>query len=1222
MPLKLGDSPAVEILAEGSGEYTAWGPEMSVDSWGRRKGSRCGALSREPGTPKPWTPEPWIPEPWIPFFLCVAFLLTFLVTLPALCCGEGMVAPRSRENLDSDSCEISHGIPCPVSCSAPDASSKIVVYRFASEVRSLKLPDRNIFVRSERVSIGGQLLSKSSYFLDREKGVLYLSQPLPPGVEIRVEYRFLPFYLRESYYLRLPNPGVSAGKAETDSFATAGGETALRRVASREEGATNAASGLRLRGTKTFSLEIGSNRDATLRQSLDMNVTGEISKGLSLTAVLTDRDLPIQPEGRTEALNELDEIRVELQSQSFKAALGDCNFLLEGTSLVNVSRKLAGAQARGTVKGMDVVLAGSTLKGKWVTEDFMGIEGKQGAYQLTTDAGAPCVVIAGTEKIWLDGVRLRRGESADYWMDYGSGKLYFTNRRPITGYSRISVEYEYATGDYQKNFYAAGVGANLKGQLGRLEFLVVSEADQRGSQMGALSEEDERMLREMGDAPSNGILEGAIYVGSGKGDYELVSDDSTGSRFFKFIGEGGGSYLVSFVDVGEKNGSYFASVDTTGKIRYAYAGPGKAEFNPGKRLVAPTSERVGDLRATVSLGGFDLAGEFALSQNDLNTFSSIDDNDNFGKAGTFSLKSRARGISLANVSLGRLSFEGNFRSVDEKFRTFGNLNTPFEYENWALADSSLMRHGEQRLDVKTHYSPWESLTFSIQHGELFSSSGLDARRNVYSVEHTGRLSVSGRIERAASETSSPNRLASNRTVRSLGTSLAGWSVVPSLNYYSEVRENDNGMGLIAEEVGGGLSSAWRAPLAVRVQENYRIEYLGSRADRTRSYDVITHSLTLELNRWRSVSASCEYSIRDLNGYNGLGSRRTELGKLFVSQNIASGRLSYEISHLVTTLNTQSSTKTIVYVGQGRGHYDSTGTFRGSGDYEVGIVDLSSSSLNADATTSAAFALKPFKGIKKENPLEAVLETLSSSSFFRSTGTLRGTPGPFSLLFSPTYAESPDAIRSAGLVREELELASASRRMSLRYLYELSTNLFHQYENVREKSREMRQGVRLRTEPSRVLTLELEQLWRERGREVALEGGPPIAGKAIGTETTLDLKYLPLRAVELALLGSTSGLRDTDTGSNLRVSKLSPSATYGAGGSTRARLMLTLSSYDGDIGVLAVGTAGAFVSPDRVEILFSLDHTAGEHLTISTNVGSRKSNDNYVTDGRVEMRAHF
>ncbi|MCX5801086.1 MAG: hypothetical protein NTX17_06830 [Candidatus Eisenbacteria bacterium] len=1155
-------------------------------------------------------------------FLSVLVLLAVLVVRPVRCLSEDAVSSLPCAEPDSVSCDSSSAASSLVSCSTPDASSRIAVYRFPSQVRRLKLPDTNIFVGSERVSVDGRSLSRNSYFLDCGKGELFLSEPVPPVAEIRVEYRYLPIYLKGSYCLRLPGAVARLGEEGATSLATAAGEGNPIQRELREEGTRSASSGLRLRGTKTLSLEVGSNRDATLRQSLDMNVTGEISKGLSLTAVLTDRDLPIQAEGRTEALNELDEIRVELQSQEFKAALGDCNFVLDGASLVNVSRKLEGAQARGTVKGLDVVLAGSTLKGKWVTRDFLGMEGRQGAYQLTTDAGASCVVIAGTEKVWLDGVSLRRGESADYWIDYGSGKLYFTNRRPITGYSRISVEYEYATGDYEKNFYAAGAGTNLSGGLGRVEFLVVSEGDQKALEAGSLTDEEERMLKELGDAPSNGTVEGAIYVGGGNGDYELISDDSTGTEFFRFVSEGGGSYLVSFIDVGENNGSYFATADTTGKVYYAYAGLGNAGYRPGRRLVAPTSKKVEDMRADVSVGGFDLKGEFALSQTDLNTFSSIGDDDNLGKAGTISLKSGARGISLGSLSLGRVSFEGNFRSIDEEFRTFGSINSPFEYENWALADSSLLNHGEKRLEARTNYSPWQTVTLAFQHGELSSTSGIDASRNVYSFERAGKFSVSGRIEKAASNAVGSSEVGSSRTVKSLGSRVGGWNVVPSISYYSEVKENDDGTGVMAEEVGGGLSSAWRAPLSVKIEERYRIEYLGTRANRTRSYDAITHSLGMEINRWRSVSASCEYSVRDLNGYNGLESVRTELGKLFVSQSTPSGKLSYEINHLVTTLNMQSRTKNIVYVGQNGGSYDSTGTFRGRGDYDVEIIDLASSALSADATTSATLALKPFRGMEKNSPLKGILEGLSSSSLFRSSGTLRGAPGPFSLLVSPMYTESPDAIRSDGLIREELEMTSFSKKVALRYRYELSRSVYHQYENVLERSMESRQGVRLRGEAGRALTVELEQLWRDRGREVLLKGGTPVASEAVGTETSLDLKYLPVRAIELSLSGSISGLRDADTGGNVRVSKFSPSATYGAGRSTRARLALTLSSYAGDVGVLAVGTAGAFVSPNRVEIVFSVDHTAGQHLTISSSVSSRKSTENVVTDGRVEMRAYF
>jgi hypothetical protein len=572
-----------------------------------------------------------------------------------------------------------------VSCKAPDASSRIVTYRPSSEVDTLVLPDRNIFVGSERVRVGERVLPKSAYFLNCERGIVFLRAFLPAGSEVTVTYRFLPFHLRESYYLRLPDsaPSVPGEREDVSPL-----------VATRRP-TVGRGTGLRLRGTKTFSLELGSNREASLKQSLDMNVTGEISKGLRLTAMLTDRDLPMQPDGRTESLSELDEIRVELSSESFKAALGDCDLVLDGSSLVNVSRKLEGAKASGDLGGVDVVLAGSMLRGRWATREFMGVEGKQGPYQLRTDAGAPCVVIAGTEKVWLDGVKLRRGESADYWMDYGSGKLYFTNRRPIAAHSRIAVEYEFASGDYQKNFYTAGVGTGLAGDAGRIDVLFVSEADEKSALVGGLSQEEELILRELGDSSVDGTSEGAVYVGSGRGDYELVLEDSTGTSYYKFATQGGGEYLVDFVRVGDGQGAYFASADTTGTTHYVYAGTGQADYVPGRKLAAPTSMKVGDIKTTFAAGGLNVTAEFALSQNDLNTFSTVDDGDNVGRAGIVSLKSAARELSAAGRSLGRLGFRGQFRMIGESFRTFGSLNRAFDHENWAVADSSFGSHGER-----------------------------------------------------------------------------------------------------------------------------------------------------------------------------------------------------------------------------------------------------------------------------------------------------------------------------------------------------------------------------------------------------------------------------------------------------------------------------------------------------------------------------------------------
>ncbi|UCF78724.1 MAG: hypothetical protein JSW03_00145 [Candidatus Eiseniibacteriota bacterium] len=1102
-----------------------------------------------------------------------------------------------------------------VSSAAPDASSRVIEYRFACEVDTLRLPDASVFVGSERVSLEGTLLPRSAYFLDCERGTIFFNEPLPAGSELRVSYRFLPFHLRSSYSLRLPSV------ASRKTSGVSGHDQETRRTAVTGATPGKGAGGLRLRGTKTFSLELGSNREASLKQSLDMNVSGEISKGLQLTAMLTDRDLPVQPDGRTESLSELDEIRVELRSESFRAALGDCDLMLDGRSLVNVSRKLEGAKASGQFGAMDVVLAGSTLRGRWVTKEFRGTDGKQGPYQLTTDGGAPCVVVAGTEKVWLDGTRLRRGESADYWMDYGTGKLYFTNKRPIEGHSRIAVEYEFASGDYKKNFYAAGLGTKLAGEAGRVDLLFVSEADERNSLLGTLSQQEELMLRDLGDSAAGGSAAGAVYVGPGKGEYELVREDSSGASYYRLAPEVG-PYLVSFVHVGAGRGDYFASVDTTGRVYYTYAGLGQAEYVPGRRLVPPASKSVADLRTTVSVGGFDVAGEFALSRNDLNTFSSLNDDDNLGRAAVVSLSSGQRELSVANRSLGRVRLRGDFRTLDENFRTFGNLNRAFDNENWAIPDTSLRSQGERRFQMGTDYSPVENLTLSVQHGRLSSPSGLSSTRNVYSSELSGRLWLSGRLETAASDAGGAGGSVSTRTVKSLNSRLTGWRVVPSFKYYSEVRESGGGTGMTADEVGGGLSSAWSFPLAVRVEEKYRVEHLGAGGNRTRSYDAVTHSAALELTRWRSVSASCEYSVRDLTGYAGLESRKTELGRLFFSQRSASGKVDCEANHLVTTLHSQTRTQNIVYLGQDQGHYDSTGTFTGRGDYELQITDLEASVMSADATTSATLTLRPFKGGKKQSVLDALMEGLSSTSFFRSSGTMKGAGRLFSSLRNPVYTREPGAIRANSLFREELEVASLTRQMTIRYRYETSSSVNHQYQNVREVSGERRQGVRLRSQPARAVTMEMEQAWRTKERAVEFESRSSVGGRVDASETLVELKYFPSVTVELGLYGAVEWMKDPLQGRNLTVSKLSPSATYGAGRATRARLMLTLSSFKGDIGVLGAASSGAFVEPGRMEILFSLDHRAGQHLTISARVNSRKSAETFVTDGRVEMRAHF
>ena len=55
--------------------------------------------------------------------------------------------------------------------------------------------------------------------------------------------------------------------------------------------------GLQLVGSKTIGVSFGRNREASLEQSLRVQVQGNLGDDLSVNAVLSDDNLPVVPEG-------------------------------------------------------------------------------------------------------------------------------------------------------------------------------------------------------------------------------------------------------------------------------------------------------------------------------------------------------------------------------------------------------------------------------------------------------------------------------------------------------------------------------------------------------------------------------------------------------------------------------------------------------------------------------------------------------------------------------------------------------------------------------------------------------------------------------------------------------------------------------------------------------------------------------------------------------------
>lgn len=930
----------------------------------------------------------------------------------------------------------------------------------------------------------GKLLTKNDYKIFYDKAYFTLADTLAYSIfdTLFITYRSYNIPLKKEYFHRSLVVKYDDRFADTIRIA--------QQVSSGFTSESIFGKDVQKSGSIIRGFTVGTTRDFTLTSGLRLQLSGKLSNDIEIVAALTDENTPIQPEGNTERLEELDKVFIEVRHPNAVGTFGDYDFNTKTSEFSNIQRKLQGLKGEFTYDNYSGKISLASSKGKFNTNQLNGIDGVQGPYRVYgINNERDIIIIAGSERVYLNGEEMRRGEGNDYVIEYSNAEVTFTPKRLITSTSRITIDFEYTDRRFTRNFFGASFASNLLNNKLNVKVNYFREGDDQDSPIDiSLTESDKRILAASGDnkflAAKSGIIEAVPdSTGKIKGTYSRVDTIINGNSFQYYVyNPGNGLFDVSFSYVGDGKGDYLK--ESLGN--YSFVGVGGGSYLPIVFLFLPELKQIGNISIeAIPFTDVNLNVDIAGSLWDKNRFSTIDDKDNFGSARNIFLNIKPRQIEVAGINFGQIGLSYKDRFIQNKFTTLDRVNEIEFSRNYNVLQSDKTEN-EQLREASLSLIPFEKLNLTSTYGFLsrgndfksnrFLSNLLFSDKDIYNVEY--------KIDYVSSKTSFLNTNWNRQTANAYYL----WNKIkPGIGFLYEDKKDKltNTDSLLTGslkyvEVIPSLELLDLYGFTLKAQYSLREESFPINGVMQKESNAYMQSYDMNFRGIQEVNSSFSLVIRDKKYtpfYKQLGSLDNQTilirsqSRFNFWQRIVNGDIYYEAS----TQRSAKLERVFVRVTQGTGNYKYLGDLNNNGiadenefeptvydgDYIIASIPTDKLFPVVDLKVNTRWKIELEKVFDKSSITGKILSPISSETSFRVEENSKETKTEkIYLLNFSSFLNDSTTIRGFNQFQQDLFFWENSSDLSFRFRFTQRKNL-NQYSGGLEKGYNKERSIRIR-----------------------------------------------------------------------------------------------------------------------------------------------------------------